>query len=97
MAIFHAATDEDLSNLRAFDGSYREIEPLLQDNQEILTNWWLLGVEPHGARKRAVLLERSSLAVAYVVGDGVHFGRAASPTAEEVAGVAARFRWERPG
>lgn len=92
MASFHAATDEELYNLRAFDGSYREIEPLLTDNQEILTNWWLLGVEDHGARKRAVLLDRSSLAVAHVVGDGVRFGRAAAPTADEVAAVAARFR-----
>lgn len=92
----HPASDDDLYNLRAFDGSYRDIAHCLGDNQDILTNWWLLGVEPHGDRKRAVLLERSTLAVAFVIGDGVHFGRAAAPSAEEVGALVERYglHWE---
>lgn len=92
MAFFHAATDEELYNLRAFDGSYESIEHKLGDNQDILTNWMLVDVEPYGERKCVVLLERSSLAVACVVGDGVHFGRAIAPDAAFVARIAGRFR-----
>lgn len=95
MAFFHAATDNELYNLRAFDGSYRDIEHQLGDNQDILTNWLFLEVEPHGDKKRAVLIERSTYAIAWIVGDGKHFGRAQAPDADAVAAIAARFQDRR--
>lgn len=96
MAFFHPANDDELYNLRAFDGTRDIVADRIQDNQEIVANWSLLGVEAHGDKKRVVLYERSSLAVAFVVGDGVHFGRAAAPTADDVAAVVRRYglRWE---
>lgn len=95
MAIYHPATPDELYNLKAFESSFDDIDHRLGDNQDIATNWWKLGVEPHGDKKRAVLLERSSLAMAFIVGDGVHFGRVVAPSAEEVGAAVKRFglRW----
>jgi hypothetical protein len=96
VAILHPATPYELYNLRAFDGSSDDIDHRLGDNQDIVSNWWKVGVEPHAGRKRVVLVERSSLAVAFIDGDGVHFGRVVAPTAEEVGEVVKRhgLRWE---
>ena len=55
-----------------------------------------MGVEPDGDKQRAVLIDRSSLTVAFIVGDGVRFGRVVAPSADEVASVVLRFglHWE---
>jgi hypothetical protein len=91
MPIFRSATDDELSNLRAFDGSYEVVAHRVDDNQDILANWWILGVEPVSGQYRIVLLERSTDAFAFVVGDGVHFGRAAAPREAEVPELVARY------
>ncbi len=96
MAIFHPATADELYDLKAFEHTYDEIDHRLGDNQDIATNWWKLGEESHGDKKCTVLVERSSLAVAFIVGDGVHFGRVTAPSAEEVGAIVERYglRWE---
>ena len=88
---FHPATEEEVVNLAAFDGSFEEIEGVIGNPTDIAGNWSQLGVEPEGARQRVVLIERSSSGIAFIVGDGVHFGRARVPTEAEVAEVVARF------
>jgi hypothetical protein len=47
-----------------------------------------LDLEPGRA---AVLLERSELAIALVVGDGAHFGRARAPSARDMTTIEAAF------
>ena len=96
MALFHPASTEDLYNLKAFERSGDDIAHRLGDNQDIVANWWLVGVEPDGDKQRAVLIDRSSLTVAFIVGDGVRFGRVVAPSADEVASVVLRFglHWE---
>jgi hypothetical protein len=90
---FHAATADELYELRLFESSGDEVEARIRDNQDVACNWSSFGAEPHGdGRMRLVLVERSSLAIAFVVGDGVHFGRVVAPTAAEADAVAARFR-----
>ena len=93
MQSFHPATPDELYELRIFDGSGDSVESRIRDNQDIACNWSSFGTEPHGhAQTRLVLVERSSLAIAFVVGDGEHFGRVISPTEAEAQAVAARFR-----
>ncbi len=96
MPSFHPATADDLYNLKAFEHSRDDIAHRLGDNQDIVADWWLVGVEPDGDKLRAVLIDRSALAVAFIVGDGVRFGRVVAPTADEVAAVVLRFglHWE---
>lgn len=96
MAFFHPASHDETYELRIFESSGDAIDHRLGDRQDIACNWANIGVEDNGdGQRRAVLVERSSLAVAYVVGDGEHFGEVVSPTAEEVGAIAARFR-DRP-
>ena len=93
MAEFHAATPDELYELRLFEGSGEDVELRIRDNQDVVCNWSSFGAEPHGdGQRRLVLVERSSQAIAFVVGDGERFGRVVSPTADEAAAVAARFR-----
>lgn len=92
MQAFHAATPDELYELKIFEGSCDTVESRIRDNQDIACNWSSFGTEPHGdGRTRLVLIERSSLAIAFVVGDGERFGRVVSPTDEEAAAIAARF------
>lgn len=85
-----SATEDELYDLRVFEGSLDEIELRIRDNQDIVCNWSLLCVEPHGEQQRAVLIERSSLAVAWIVGDGARFGKVVAPPAEEVEALVRR-------
>lgn len=92
MEAFHAATADELYELRVFEGSRDRVETRIRDNQDIACNWSSFGTEPHGdGRTRLILIERSSLAIAFVVGDGEHFGSVVSPTDAEAAAIAARF------
>ena len=93
MQSFHAATPAELYELKVFEGSWDTVESRIRDNQDIACNWSSFGTEPHGdGRTRLVLVERSSLAIAFVVGDGERFGRVVAPTEAEAAAIAARFR-----
>ncbi len=93
MQSFHAATEDDLFELRIFEGSWDTVESRIRDNLDIACNWSSFGTEPHGdGRTRLVLIERSSGAIAFVVGDGERFGQVVSPTEAEAAAIAARFR-----
>lgn len=92
MASFHAATPDELYELRVFENSGDSVEARIRDNQDIACNWSSFGTESHGdGHTRLVLIERSSLAIAFVVGDGERFGRVVSPTGAEAAAIAARF------
>jgi hypothetical protein len=87
----HAAIEEELVNLAAFDGSYEEIDHVIGNPTDIAGNWMKLGVENAGERKRVVLIERSSLGLAYVMGDGIHFGKVESVTAQEAADLFMKY------
>ena len=92
MRSFHPATADELYELRVFEGSGDNVEWRIRDNQDIACNWSSFGTEPHGdGQTRLILIERSSLAIAFVIGDGERFGRVVSPTLEEAAAVAERF------
>jgi hypothetical protein len=91
MAFFHAASDHELLDLLPFQSTWAVITERLRDPTDIAGNWWLVGVEPCQGGRRAVLLERSSLAFAYVLGDGEHFGRVTAPEPNEVAGILERY------
>ena len=93
MESFHPATSDELCELRVFEESRDSVESRIRDNQDLACNWSSFGTEPHGdGQIRLVLIERSSLAIAFVVGDGEHFGRVVSPTEAQAAAIAARFR-----
>lgn len=79
----HAATPEELAELLWFEGSGRAIEASFADALDVLCNWSVLGVHPHGLEQRVYVVERSREAVACVDGDGVRFGRVSSPSSDE--------------
>ncbi len=97
MAIFHAASDHELAGLRIYEDSLDDIEERLADRSDVILNWAKFGTEPWQGGKRALLLERSSHAIAFVVGDGTHFGEVVAPEPAEVADILDRFgvRWSR--
>lgn len=76
----HPATADELLALRWFERCGDELEPLLRNTQDVLCNWSILGVLPHGERFRVYLFERSSNALACVDGDGRSFGVVSSPS-----------------
>ncbi len=89
--ITHAATAHELLPLTWFDDSGRDISVCVADAQDVLANWGVLGVLVLEAGRAAVLLERSELAIALVVGDGAHFGRARAPSARDMTMIEAAF------
>lgn len=93
----HPATSYELLDLSAFDGSYEDIERVLGNNQDIAANWTMLGVEQLGSdQKRVIVIERSHLGVGYIVGDGIHFGRAVVASEKEVKDIIQDYglHWE---
>ena len=93
---FHPATDDDVGNLRLFDASTDPIEATIRNPQEVVANWTKVGVLDTGGKRRAVLVDRSSLSMAFVEGDGDHFGRVRLPSQKEVADAVRQFglHWE---
>lgn len=79
----HPATDDELVELTWFAASGRDIEHAVGDNQDVLSNWAILGVHPRDGAFRVYLFERSANAVACIDGDGRHFGAVRSPTAPD--------------
>ena len=79
----HAATDDELIALTWFAGSGESIEASVQNGQDVLANWTILGVHPRGSAFRVYLFERSVDAVACVDGDGRSFGAVSSPSSRE--------------
>jgi hypothetical protein len=95
------ATEDDVANLRNWDGTYDSITHTIGNAQDIVANWKKLGDLPHphpeaGSSRRVVLIERSSNAIAFVDGDGEHFGRVVLPSAPELDVVVRHFglHWE---
>jgi len=82
----HPASEDELFTLKVFEGAYEEIVSVIQNNQDIATGWLVVGIENYGERKRVLLMHNVTLALAYVVGDGVHFGLGpvVAPTREEM-------------
>ena len=78
----HPATTDELIELTWFAGSGRDIESAVQDAQDVLANWAILGVHPKGEQSRVYLFERSCNAVACIDGDGQHFGTVCSPSSD---------------
>jgi hypothetical protein len=91
MAFLHPATEYDLANFREFEDSLEYIKVRLSDRSDVIFNWAIFGVEPWGDGKRVLLLERSSYALAWVVGDGERFGRVVPVDDDDVADIIRRF------
>lgn len=79
----HPATPVEIAELRWFENSGRDIEAAFADALDVLCNWCVLGVHPHGTERRVYVIERSSDAVACIDGDGTRFGRVSSPSTDE--------------
>jgi hypothetical protein len=91
MAFFHPATEYDLAIFREFENSREYVDERLSDRSDVIFNWTIVGVEPCEGGKRMLLNERSSCALAWVVGDGERFGRVVPVDADDVADIVRRF------
>ncbi|MDP2310543.1 MAG: hypothetical protein Q8P18_31280 [Pseudomonadota bacterium] len=95
MAFFHAASEHELAGLRIYEDSLDPIDERLADRSDMVLNWANVGVEPCEGGKRVLLIERSTHALAFIVGDGEQFGVVVAPESDEVADIIRRFgiRW----
>ena len=91
MTLFHSATDRDLAVFREFEDSLEYVDVRLSDRSDVVFNWTIVGVEPCAGGKRMLLNERSSCALAWVVGDGERFGRVVAVDADDVVDIIRRF------
>ncbi|MDP2317542.1 MAG: hypothetical protein Q8P41_31950 [Pseudomonadota bacterium] len=91
MAFFHPATDRELAGLRTFEDSLEYIDERLSDRSDVILNWWKVGAEPHGGGKRALLVERSVYAMAWVVDDGERFGKVVAVDPHDISDIIRRF------
>ena len=91
MAFFHPATDYDLASFREFEDSLEYVDERLGDRSDVLFNWTIVGVEPCAGGRRVLLNERSSCALAWVVGDGERFGRVVAVDADDIVDILRRF------
>ncbi len=91
MAFLHPATEYDLANFREFEDSLEYIKVRLSDRSDVVFNWVIFGVEPCEGGKRVLLIEASSHALAWVVGDGERFGTVVPVDDDDVADIIRRF------
>lgn len=91
MAFFHPATERDLRVFREFEDSREDIDARVTDRSDVILNWWKAGAEPHDGQTRVLLVERSSFATAWVVGDGERFGKVIAVDDNDVTGIIRRF------
>ncbi len=89
----HPASEYELFTLKVFEGVYAEIVSVIQNGQDIAVGWVIIEIEEYGDKKRVLLVHNGTLALAYVVGDGVHFGLGpvVAPTAEEMRDIERRY------
>lgn len=87
--VIHPATEQELYNLTSFVGSDISIEQALGNPTDIAANWMILAIEEIASsnRKRVIVLERSTSAIAYIIGDGVYFGQVEAPTESEISDI----------
>lgn len=89
----HPASEQELYNLTSFVGSDISIEQALGNPTDIAANWMILGIEeiPTSDHKRVIVLERSTSAIAYIIGDGEYFGQVDAPTESETQDIIKRY------
>ena len=91
MSFLHPATERDLMRFREFEDSLEYIKVRLSDRSDVIFNWVIFGVEAYEGGKRVLLMEASSYALAWVVGDGERFGKVVPVDDDDVADIARRF------
>ena len=80
-----------MAKFREFEDSREYIKVRLSDRSDVVFNWAIFGVEPFEGGKRVLLIERSSSALAWVVGDGERFGTVVPVDDDDVADIVRRF------
>ncbi|MES2639159.1 MAG: hypothetical protein V4850_06735 [Myxococcota bacterium] len=96
MAFFHPATERDLKRFREFEDSLEFIDERLTDRSDVIFNWTQFPAEPCAGGKRVLLVERSSHALAWVVGDGERFGKVVAVEDGDVADIVRRYGFHTP-
>jgi hypothetical protein len=96
VSFFHPATERDLMRFREFEDSLEFIDERLTDRSDVIFNWTQFPAEPCEGGKRVLLVERSSYALAWVVGDGERFGKVVAVDDDDVTDIVRRYGFHTP-
>jgi hypothetical protein len=86
------ATHAELADLQTFDDSGANIGACIADKLDILARWEVLGCVAQEGERRCYVAHSGGGAVAFVAGDGTHFGRAGVPTLAALTHAAQALR-----